>query len=180
MNSKYEVVIGLEVHAQLSTESKIFCGCSTKFGSAPNSNVCPICLGHPGVLPVLNKKVVEYAVLMGLATNCEIRERSIFARKNYFYPDSPKGWQTSQFDEPICENGYLDVITSEGIERRLDITRIHMEEDAGKSIHDKGAETLVDLNRTGVPLIEIVSEPVMRSAEEAYLYLIKIKHIFIR
>ena len=177
MNSKYEVVIGLEVHAQLSTESKIFCGCSTKFGSAPNSNVCPICLGHPGVLPVLNKKVVEYAVLMGLATNCEIRERSIFARKNYFYPDSPKGWQTSQFDEPICENGYLDVTTSEGIERRLDITRIHMEEDAGKSIHDKGAETLVDLNRTGVPLIEIVSEPVMRSAEEAYLYLIKIKQI---
>jgi len=177
MKSKYEVVIGLEVHAQLSTESKIFCGCSTKFGSAPNSNVCPICLGHPGVLPVLNKKVVEYAVLMGLATNCEIKERSIFARKNYFYPDSPKGWQTSQFDEPICENGYLDIVTSDGTERRLDITRIHMEEDAGKSIHDKGDETLVDLNRTGVPLIEIVSEPVMRSAEEAYLYLIKIKHI---
>ncbi|MCF6268628.1 MAG: Asp-tRNA(Asn)/Glu-tRNA(Gln) amidotransferase subunit GatB [Melioribacteraceae bacterium] len=177
MNSKYEVVIGLEVHAQLSTESKIFCGCSTKFGSNPNSNVCPVCLGHPGVLPVLNKKVVEYAVLMGLATNHEIKERSIFARKNYFYPDSPKGWQTSQFDEPICENGYLDVVTSAGEERRLDITRIHMEEDAGKSIHDKGAETLVDLNRTGVPLIEIVSEPVMRSAEEAYLYLTKMKQI---
>lgn len=177
MNSKYEVVIGLEVHAQLSTESKIFCGCSTKFGSKPNSNVCPVCLGHPGVLPVLNKKVVEFAVLMGLATNCKINERSIFARKNYFYPDSPKGWQTSQFDEPICGMGYLDVITSEGIERRLDITRIHMEEDAGKSIHDKGTETLVDLNRTGVPLIEIVSEPVMRSAEEAYLYLTKMKQI---
>lgn len=177
MNSKYEAVIGLEVHAQLSTESKIFCGCSTKFGSNPNSNVCPVCLGHPGVLPVLNKKVVEYAALMGLATNCEVKERSIFARKNYFYPDSPKGWQTSQFDEPICENGYLDVVTADGTERRLDITRIHMEEDAGKSIHDKGSETLVDLNRTGVPLIEIVSEPVMRSAEEAYLYLIKLKQI---
>ena len=177
MNSKYEVVIGLEVHAQLSTNSKIFCGCSTKFGSDPNSNVCPICLGHPGVLPVLNKKVVEYAILMGLATNHEIKERSTFARKNYFYPDSPKGWQTSQFDEPICENGYLDIVTSDGTERRLDINRIHMEEDAGKSIHDKGAETLVDLNRTGVPLIEIVTEPVLRSAEEAYLYLIKIKQI---
>jgi aspartyl-tRNA(Asn)/glutamyl-tRNA(Gln) amidotransferase subunit B len=177
MNSKYEVVIGLEVHAQLSTDSKIFCGCSTKFGSEPNSNVCPICLGHPGVLPVLNKKVVEYAVLMGLATNCEINEYSTFARKNYFYPDSPKGWQTSQFDEPICGMGYLDVVTSDGTERRLDITRIHMEEDAGKSIHDKGSETFVDLNRTGVPLIEIVSEPVMRSAEEAYLYLTKLKQI---
>ena len=177
MNSTYEAVVGLEVHAQLSTVSKIFCGCSTKFGSESNSNVCPVCLGHPGVLPVLNKKVVEYAVLMGLATNCKIRKRSIFARKNYFYPDSPKGWQTSQFDEPICENGYLDVVTSEGVERRLDILRIHMEEDAGKSIHDRGSETLVDLNRTGVPLIEIVSEPVMRSAEEAYLYLTKMKQI---
>jgi aspartyl-tRNA(Asn)/glutamyl-tRNA(Gln) amidotransferase subunit B len=177
MNSKYEAVIGLEVHAQLSTESKIFCGCSTKFGSSPNSNVCPVCLGHPGVLPVLNKKVVEYAVLMGLATNCEIKKRSIFARKNYFYPDLPKGWQTSQFDEPICENGYLNVITSDGVEHRLGITRIHMEEDAGKSIHDKGAETLVDLNRSGVPLIEIVSEPDMRSAEEAYLYLTQLKQI---
>ncbi|MBU0473491.1 MAG: Asp-tRNA(Asn)/Glu-tRNA(Gln) amidotransferase subunit GatB [Bacteroidetes bacterium] len=177
MNSKYEAVIGLEVHAQLSTESKIFCGCSTKFGSAPNSNVCPICLGHPGVLPVLNKKVVEYAVLMGLATNCKIRERSTFARKNYFYPDSPKGWQTSQFDEPICENGFLEVTTSDGEKHHLRINRIHMEEDAGKSIHDKGSETLVDLNRTGVPLIEIVSEPDMRSAEEAYLYLTQLKQI---
>ena len=177
MNSKYEAVIGLEVHAQLSTESKIFCGCSTKFGSEPNSNVCPICLGHPGVLPVLNKKVVEYAALMGLATNCKIREHSTFARKNYFYPDSPKGWQTSQFDEPICENGFLDVTTADGITHRLNINRIHMEEDAGKSIHDKGSETLVDLNRTGVPLIEIVSEPDMCSAEEAYLYLTKLKQI---
>ncbi|NOX66659.1 MAG: Asp-tRNA(Asn)/Glu-tRNA(Gln) amidotransferase subunit GatB, partial [Chlorobi bacterium] len=177
MNSKYEAVIGLEVHAQLSTESKIFCGCSTKFGSAPNSNVCPVCLGHPGVLPVLNKTVVEYAVLMGLAVNCKINERSIFARKNYFYPDLPKGWQTSQFEEPICGYGYMDVITSDGTERRLGITRIHMEEDAGKSIHDQGSDTLVDLNRSGVPLIEIVSEPDMRSAEEAYLYLAKIKQI---
>lgn len=177
MNSKYEAVIGLEVHAQLSTESKIFCGCSTKFGSAPNTNVCPVCLGHPGVLPVLNKTVVEYAVLMGLAVNCKINERSIFARKNYFYPDLPKGWQTSQFEEPICGYGYMDVITSEGTERRLGITRIHMEEDAGKSIHDQGSDTLVDLNRSGVPLIEIVSEPDMRSAEEAYLYLAKIKQI---
>ncbi len=177
MNSKYEVVIGLEVHAQLSTESKIFCGCSTKFGSEPNSNVCPICLGHPGVLPVLNKKVVEYAILMGLATNCKIYERSIFARKNYFYPDLPKGWQTSQFEEPICGYGYLDVITSDGAEKRLGITRIHMEEDAGKSIHDQGLDTLVDLNRSGVPLIEIVSEPDMRTAEEAYLYLTKLKQI---
>lgn len=177
MNSKYEAVIGLEVHAQLSTESKIFCGCSTKFGSEPNSNVCPICLGHPGVLPVLNKKVVEYAVLMGLATNCNINERSIFARKNYFYPDLPKGWQTSQFEEPICGYGYLDVITSDGVEKQLGITRIHMEEDAGKSIHDQGLDTLVDLNRSGIPLIEIVSEPDMRTAEEAYLYLTKLKQI---
>ena len=177
MSSKYEAVIGLEVHAQLSTKSKIFCGCSTKFGSEPNSNVCPICLGHPGVLPVLNKKVVEYAVLMGLATNCRINERSIFARKNYFYPDLPKGWQTSQFEEPICGYGFLDVTTSDGTEKRLGITRIHMEEDAGKSIHDQGADTLVDLNRSGVPLIEIVSEPDMRTAEEAYLYLIKLKQI---
>lgn len=177
MNSKYEAVIGLEVHAQLSTESKIFCGCSTKFGSEPNSNVCPICLGHPGVLPVLNKKVVEYAVLMGLAVNCKINERSIFARKNYFYPDLPKGWQTSQFEEPICGIGYMDVTTSDGTERRLGITRIHMEEDAGKSIHDQGVDTHVDLNRSGVPLIEIVSEPDMRTAEEAYLYLTKLKQI---
>lgn len=177
MESKYEAVIGLEVHAQLLTESKLFCGCSTKFGNPPNSNVCPVCLGHPGVLPVLNKKVVEFAALMGMATNCEIREKSIFARKNYFYPDSPKGWQTSQFEEPICEDGYLDIKLNDGTEKRLGITRIHMEEDAGKSIHDLGADTCVDLNRCGVPLIEIVSEPDMRSAEDAYLYLTKIKQI---
>lgn len=177
MESKFEAVIGLEVHAQLSTATKAFCGCSTKFGMPPNSNVCPVCLGHPGVLPVLNKKVVEYSILMGLATNCYINERSIFARKNYFYPDLPKGWQTSQFDEPICSNGHLDVDKSDGTRKRLGITRIHMEEDAGKLIHDQGPYSLVDLNRCGTALIEIVSEPDMRSAEEAYLYLVKLKQI---
>jgi len=177
MESKFEAVIGLEVHAQLLTNTKAFCGCSTKFGMPPNTNVCPICLGHPGVLPVLNKKVVEYTVLMGLATNCRINERSIFARKNYFYPDLPKGWQTSQFDEPICSDGYLDVDKSDGTRKRLGITRIHMEEDAGKLIHDQGPYSLVDLNRSGTPLMEIVSEPDMRTAEEAYLYLVKLKQI---
>lgn len=177
MNSKYEAVIGLEVHAQLLTETKLFCGCSTKFGNPPNTNVCPICLGHPGVLPVLNKKAVEYAVLMGLATNCRINEKSVFARKNYFYPDLPKGYQISQYDLPVCEAGHIDVDLSDGSTKRLGITRIHLEEDAGKSIHDQAFETLVDVNRCGVPLIEIVSEPDMRSAEEAYQYLSKIKQI---
>jgi len=132
MNDKYEAVIGLEVHAQLLTESKIFCGCSTKFGNAPNTNVCPICLGHPGVLPVLNKKVVEYTVLMGLATNCRINERSIFARKNYFYPDLPKGYQISQYEEPICEHGFVAITLPNNSQKKIGITRIHMEEDAGK------------------------------------------------
>ena len=177
MESKFEAVIGLEVHAQLSTATKAFCGCSVKFGMPPNTNVCPVCMGHPGVLPVLNKKVVEYSVLMGLATNCTINERSIFARKNYFYPDLPKGWQTSQFDEPICSHGYMEVDKADGTRKRLGITRIHMEEDAGKLIHDQGPYSLVDLNRCGTPLIEIVSEPDMRSAEEAYLYLVKLKQI---
>lgn len=177
MNAKYEAVIGLEVHAQLLTETKAFCGCSTKFGSTPNSNVCPVCLGHPGVLPVLNKKVVEYTVLMGLATNCKINNHSIFARKNYFYPDLPKGYQISQYEEPICEKGFIEITTKSNLNKKIGITRIHMEEDAGKSIHDQGASTLVDLNRCGVPLIEIVSEPDIRSAEEAYLYLNKIKQI---
>lgn len=177
MNSKYEAVIGLEVHAQLLTESKIFCGCSTKFVKDPNSNTCPICLGHPGVLPVLNKKVVEYTVLMGLATDCKINERSVFARKNYFYPDLPKGYQISQYEEPICENGCIEVIPKDGTNKKIGITRIHMEEDAGKSTHDKGVDTLVDVNRCGIPLIEIVSEPDIRSAEEAYLYLTKIRQI---
>ncbi len=177
MNTKYEAIIGLEVHAQLLTETKAFCGCSTKFGNDPNSNVCPVCLGHPGVLPVLNKKVVEFTVLMGLATNCRINTHSVFARKNYFYPDLPKGYQISQYEEPICENGFIEIVTKNNLSKKIGITRIHMEEDAGKSIHNQGATTLVDLNRCGVPLIEIVSEPDIRSAEEAYLYLTKIKQI---
>ena len=172
---EFEAVIGLEVHAQLLTDTKIFCGCSTKFGNPANTNVCPVCLGHPGVLPVLNKKVVEYSVLMGLATNCTINERSTFARKNYFYPDLPKGYQISQFDLPICEHGYIDIKTN--TEKRIGITRIHMEEDAGKSIHDQGFDTLVDVNRCGTPLIEIVSEPELSSGEEAYQYLSNLKQI---
>ncbi|PKL90318.1 MAG: Asp-tRNA(Asn)/Glu-tRNA(Gln) amidotransferase GatCAB subunit B [Ignavibacteriae bacterium HGW-Ignavibacteriae-2] len=177
MNDKYESVIGLEVHVQLLTDTKTFCGCPNKFGAPPNSNVCPVCMGHPGVLPVLNKKVVEFAVLLGLATNCTINEKSIFARKNYFYPDLPKGWQTSQFEKPICEHGFMEVDKSDGTRKRLGITRIHMEEDAGKLIHDQDSSSLVDLNRCGTPLLEIVSEPDMRTAEEAYLYLSKIKQI---
>ncbi|MEO8231320.1 MAG: Asp-tRNA(Asn)/Glu-tRNA(Gln) amidotransferase subunit GatB [Ignavibacteriota bacterium] len=177
MNTKYEAVIGLEVHAQLLTNSKIFCGCSTKFGNEPNSNTCPVCLGHPGVLPVLNKKVVEYTALMGLATNCKINEYSIFARKNYFYPDLPKGYQISQYEEPICEFGFIEVNPKDSSSKKIGITRIHMEEDAGKSIHDQSSSTLVDVNRCGVPLMEIVSEPDIRTAEEAYLYLSKIKQI---
>lgn len=177
MSDKYEAVIGLEVHAQLLTESKCFCGCSTKFGNSPNSNVCPVCLGHPGVLPVLNKKVVEFSILMGLATGCTVNGKSIFARKNYFYPDLPKGYQISQYEEPICEHGYIDIKLQNGTPKRIGITRIHMEEDAGKSIHDQSYDTLVDVNRCGVPLIEIVSEPDMRSPYEAYQYLTKIRQI---
>jgi len=177
MNTKYEAVIGLEVHAQLLTDSKIFCSCSTKFGNDPNSNTCPVCLGHPGVLPVLNKKVIEYTVLMGLVTDCRINEHSIFARKNYFYPDLPKGYQISQYEEPICENGFIEVYPKDGSSKKIGITRIHMEEDAGKSIHDQSNSTLVDVNRCGVPLMEIVSEPDIRTAEEAYLYLSKIKQV---
>jgi len=177
MKSKYEAVIGLEVHAQLLTDTKIFCSCSTKFGSLPNSNVCPVCLGHPGVLPVLNQKVVEFTVLMGLATNCRINQRSVFARKNYFYPDLPKGYQISQYEEPICENGKVTIEFKDGTRKEIGLTRIHMEEDAGKSIHDLGDDTMIDLNRTGTPLMEIVSEPDMRSAEEAVLYLNKLKQI---
>src|SRR5664280_1277452 len=177
MHEKYEGVIGLEVHAQLLTNSKIFCSCSTKFGNEPNTNICPICLGQPGVLPVLNKKVVEFTVLMGLATNCTINKRSIFARKNYFYPDLPKGYQISQFEEPACEHGFIEIALPDAITKKIGITRIHIEEDAGKSIHDSGLSTSVDLNRCGVPLIEIVSDPDMRAANEAYLYLSKIKQI---
>ncbi len=177
MTVKYEAVIGLEVHAQLQTNTKIFCSCSTKFAAEPNTNVCPICLGHPGVLPKLNEKVVEFAIKMGLATNCSIREYSVSARKNYFYPDMPKGYQISQYDKPICENGYLIVHPKNGKEKKIRITRIHIEEDAGKSIHDQGDHTLIDINRSGVPLIEIVTEPDIETAEEAGLYLAKIKQI---
>lgn len=174
--TKFETVIGLEIHAQLLTKTKLFCSCSTKFGNPPNSNICPICLGHPGVLPVLNKKVVEFAIMMGLAVNCDIREFSTFARKNYFYPDLPKGYQISQYDEPICENGFV-FVNSESGEKKIRILRIHIEEDAGKSIHDQGYGTLVDVNRCGVPLIEIVTEPDINSPNEAFQYLNKIKQI---
>lgn len=173
----YEPVIGLEVHAQLSTESKAFCGCTTKFGNEPNTNVCPICLGMPGILPVLNKNVVEFAIRMGIATNCTIAPRSVFARKNYFYPDLPKGYQISQYEEPICTGGTVEIDLDDGTRKRIGLTRIHMEEDAGKLVHDQGEDTLVDINRCGVPLIEVVSEPELRSAREAYLYLYKVRQI---
>lgn len=173
----FETVIGLEVHIQLKTASKIFCGCSTVFGAPPNSNVCPVCLGLPGVLPVLNKKVVECAIKLGLATNALIHPSSQFARKNYFYPDLPKGYQTSQFDHPIVGMGYID-IEVDSVTKRIGITRIHMEEDAGKLTHDDGdAFSYVDLNRTGTALLEIVSEPDLRSPEEAVAYLKKLHSV---
>ena len=175
--NKYEAVIGLEVHAQMLTETKTFCGCSTKFGNPPNSNVCPVCLGMPGVLPVLNKELVEFAIKMGLATNCRIAPYSIFARKNYFYPDLPKGYQISQFEEPICIDGHIEIEKNDGTKKKIGLIRIHMEEDAGKLIHDQDADTLVDVNRCGTPLLEIVSQPDIRSAGEAYLYLVQIKQI---
>ncbi len=172
---KYEAIIGLEVHAQLKTKSKAFCSCSTEFNAPPNTNVCPVCLGHPGTLPVLNRNLVEYILRLGTATNCSIREKSIFARKNYFYPDLPKGYQISQFDQPVCSHGNVEI---EG--KKIGITRIHMEEDAGKSIHDLSSdESLVDLNRCGVPLIEIVSEPDMRTPKEAYDYLTVLKQLVV-
>ena len=175
----YEPVIGLEVHAQLLTKTKIFCGCSTRFGQEPNSNTCPICLGMPGVLPVLNKKVVEYAMKMAVATHCRINRTSTWARKNYFYPDLPKGYQITQFDHPIAEAGYVDIET-DGAKKRIGITRIHMEEDAGKSIHDDlSGSSYVDLNRAAVPLIEIVSEPDMRTPEEAAQYLRRLHEILV-
>ena len=174
---KYEAVIGLEVHAQLLTKTKIFCSCSTQFGAPPNTHTCPVCLGMPGVLPVLNRKVVDYAIRMALATNCTIAPVSRFARKNYFYPDLPKGYQISQYELPIAEHGHI-TIELNGMEKPVGITRIHMEEDAGKLIHDPYRPvSAVDFNRTGVPLIEIVSEPDMRTPEEAGAYLRKLRAI---
>lgn len=174
----FETVIGLEVHAQLLTRTKAFAPVKAEYGAQPNTQVSPLCLGHPGTLPVLNENLVKYSIKMGLATNCEIARKSILARKNYFYPDLPKGYQISQFDTPICYNGHIHVKLEDGTEKRIGINRIHMEEDAGKSIHDQDPyNTLVDLNRAGTPLIEIVTEPDIRSPQEAYAYLTRIKQI---
>ena len=176
MNDMYEAVIGLEVHVELSTRTKMFCSCKNEYGALPNTNVCPICLGMPGVLPSPNKRAIELAVRAGLATNCNISEISRFDRKNYFYPDLPKAYQISQYEYPLCLGGYIDIDTSEG-EKRIGITRIHIEEDAGKLLHDKELGTLIDYNRCGVPLIEIVSEPDIRTAEQARAYLIELRKI---
>ena len=178
MMQDYEMVIGLEVHVELKTETKIFCGCSTKFGAPPNTQCCPVCTGMPGSLPVLNGKVVEYAVMAGLATNCEIATYSKQDRKNYFYPDLPKAYQISQYDLPLCSHGYLDIETEAG-KKRIGITRIHIEDDAGKLTHVEGHGTLIDCNRCGIPLIEIVSEPDLRSAEETKAYLQKLRAIIL-
>ena len=175
---KFETVIGLEVHAQLLTQSKAFAPVSNRFGNEPNTNVTPLCLGHPGTLPVLNENLVNFIVKLGLATNCSIARRSIFARKNYFYPDMPKGYQISQFDQPICYDGHIDIELEDGTTKRIRIRRIHMEEDAGKSIHDQDPyNSLIDLNRAGTPLAEIVTEPDISNPQEAYAYLTKIRQI---
>ncbi|MBZ5687336.1 MAG: Asp-tRNA(Asn)/Glu-tRNA(Gln) amidotransferase subunit GatB [Acidobacteriia bacterium] len=179
---RFEPVIGLEVHVHLLTATKIFCSCSTRFGAPPNTNVCPVCLGMPGALPVLNKKAVEFATLAAMALNCRINETSIFARKNYFYPDLPKGYQVSQYDKPLAEFGFIEV-PSEGGKKKIGITRVHLEEDAGKSLHesfpDAEEKTAIDLNRTGAPLIEIVSEPDLSTPDEAYEYLTRLKEIIL-
>ena len=185
--AKYQPVIGLEVHVQLLTETKAFCGCVNKYGGEPNTHICPTCLGLPGALPVLNRRAVEFAVLAAKAINCEIRETSIFSRKNYFYPDSPKGYQISQYDKPVAEHGWIEVpafdASGTAITKRIGVTRLHMEEDAGKSIHDGFADsvskTYIDLNRCGTPLVEIVSEPDLRTADEVFEYLTKLKEILL-
>ena len=178
MSREYETVIGLEVHVELATKTKIFCGCSTAFGGAPNTHTCPVCTGMPGSLPVLNKKVVEYAAAVGLATNCTINQNCKFDRKNYFYPDNPQNYQISQLYEPICRNGYVEIETADGGTKQIGIHEIHMEEDAGKLVHDDWEDvSVVDFNRSGVPLIEIVSEPDMRSADEVIAYLEKLRLI---
>ena len=178
MPPRYEVVIGLEVHAQLLTQSKLFCSCSTRFGQLPNSNVCPVCLGLPGTLPVLNSQAVRLAVRAALALGCEVHETSIFARKNYFYPDLPKGYQISQYEEPLATSGSLDIEGESGT-RRIRILRIHMEEDAGKNVHGVGGDSLVDLNRAGTPLVEIVSEPDLRSSAEAAAYMRTLRDVLL-
>ncbi|HEX2918474.1 MAG TPA: Asp-tRNA(Asn)/Glu-tRNA(Gln) amidotransferase subunit GatB, partial [Edaphobacter sp.] len=185
--AKYQAVIGLEVHVQLLTKTKAFCGCVNQYGGEPNTHVCPTCLGLPGALPVLNRQAVEFAVLAAKSINCEIRETSIFARKNYFYPDSPKGYQISQFDKPIAENGWIEVPAFDesgaAITKRIGVTRLHMEEDAGKSVHDGFADsinrTYIDLNRCGTPLVEIVSEPDLRTPDEVFEYLTRLKEILL-